>query len=484
MEFVNSYNTVAYLIYLIKNKISKNYLRFGDGDFYLMEGQYDLLASPSQEMINSYNKLMTLLKPTDMISVPFYRKSLNTLEEGMKPGIHEYPDHQANQFIQKITSIVPKLNQLYSHVALHQAIVHYPELYSKFLKAIIKNNSTIILGNKDFDKDKIKFYLGNSIYIGANANNSYFERERIWNEFDDTLNNTTDFTVCILALGCGGRAMSHQFIEDIRMKNRKVLIIDIGSSIDVLMGLRNTRAWVEMTDPNVNIIDNLLLNNNNNESNNLPSLTELGLKYSTDKATYHSFTGFYDNLLSLDRENVKTLIEVGVAGGSSIKMWREYFKNSKIYCFDYSLDCANTVNRLKDVIFSYANQDSKESLKNAISNDIALNSVDIIIDDGGHFSTQQRNTLEVLWPYLKSGGVFIVEDIHTNIRHWYPNPISWNANKYYWDESPTMFDTLLKIQTGVHINNTELNIPLDEIKQVILWSQPSTTSATYVLIKK
>ena len=479
MEYVSSFDTVTHLINLIQNKNGGSYIRFGDGDFYLMKGQNDLLATPSIEMMECYKLLMGYLKSTDMISINFFCKSLNTLEIGMKPGVHECPDHIALDFISRICSFIPNLNRLYSSVALHQTLVHNPELYVRFLKAIIANNSTIVIGNKDFEREKIKFYFGNNTYIGGNSNNSFNERERIWSEFSNILESLNSFTVCILALGCGGRAMSYKFIEDIKSKNKNVLIIDIGSSIDVLMGLRNTRAWVEMTDPNINIINELLLKNKA-----YPSLSELGLKHNTDKTTYHNFTDIYDRLFSLNRENVKTLIEIGVAGGSSIKMWREYFKKSKIYCFDKDLDCANTVNNLTDVVFSYANQDSKESLRSAISKDILLNSIDIILDDGGHFSTQQRNTLEVFWPYLKSGGFFIVEDIHTNIRHWYPNTISWNANKHYWDESPTMFETLSKIQTGIQVSNTELNIPLDEIKQVMLWTQLSTTSATFILIKK
>lgn len=479
MEYILSSDTVKNLITLIKNKEGCSYIRFGDGDFYLMEGQYDMLATPSIEMTASYKLLMTHFQPTDMISIPFYCKSLNTLENGMKPGVHEYPDHMALDFINKICSYIPNIKKLYSHVALHQALAYNPELYVTFLKTIISNNSTIVIGNNDFDREKIKFYFGNNTYIGGNSNNSFNERERIWSEFSNALDHINRFTVCILALGCGGRAMSYKFIEDIKTKNKNVLIIDIGSSIDVLMGLRNTRAWVEMTNPNMELIDKALLDNIPD-----PSLTQIGLKYNTDKATYHNFTDIYHQLFNSNKHNIKTLIEIGVAGGSSIKMWREYFKNATIYCSDFNLDCASHITNLPNVFFSYANQDSKDSLKKSISKDILLNSVDIILDDGGHFSTQQRNTIEVFWPYLKSGGYYIIEDIHTNIKHWYPNGISWNNYKNYWDESPNMLETLSKIQTGVQVSNTELQIPSDEIKQLILWSQPNTTSATFILIKK
>ena len=172
---------------------------------------------------------------------------------------------------------------------------------------------------------------------------------------------------------------------------------------------------------------------------------------------------------------------IEVASGSSIKMWREYFKSSIIYGFDYNIELSKYIENIPNVIFSYVNQDSKDSLQKSVSN-FLLNSVDIIID-GGHFSSQQRNTLEVYWPYLKSGGFYIIEDIHTNVKHLYPNSIYLNNHKYYWDESPTLLETLTKLQYGIEIDK-ELSISKDEIKQFIIWSQPHTTSATFILIKR
>ena len=472
MEFILSDNTVHFLINLIKNKKNGTYIRFGDGDFNLMDGQHDMLAMPSQDIIDNYKLTIQSLTSTDMISIPFYCKSLNTLEIGMKPGIHEYPDNIALDYINRMTNYIQNLTKLYSHVALHQVLVHNPELYSTFLKTIIDNNSTIIFGNTDFDKEKINYYFGNNIYIGANSNNSFNERERIWEEFNKI--NIDKFTVCILALGCGGRAMSHKFIH------KNMLIIDIGSSIDVLMGLRNTRAWVEMTNPNIDIINKILDSNTIKDSN--VSLIQLGYKYNIDKTTYHNFTDLYDSLFNNIKNNVKLMIEVGDASGSSIKMWREYFKSSIIYGFDYNIELSKYIENIPNVIFSYVNQDSKDSLQKSVSN-FLLNSVDIIIDDGGHFSSQQRNTLEVYWPYLKSGGFYIIEDIHTNVKHWYPNSIYRNNHKYYWDESPTLLETLTKLQYGIEIDK-ELSISKDEIKQFIIWSQPHTTSATFILIKR
>ena len=37
----------------------------------------------------------------------------------------------------------------------------------------------------------------------------------------------------------------------------------------------------------------------------------------------------------------------------------------------------------------------------------------IIIDDGSHHVDHVETTLRILWPHLKNGGVYVIEDTHT-----------------------------------------------------------------------
>jgi hypothetical protein len=39
---------------------------------------------------------------------------------------------------------------------------------------------------------------------------------------------------------------------------------------------------------------------------------------------------------------------------------------------------------------------------------------DIVIDDGSHLGQDQITSLLTLWPFVKPGGCYIVEDIHTS----------------------------------------------------------------------
>mgnify|MGYP002525144611 CR=1 FL=1 len=63
------------------------------------------------------------------------------------------------------------------------------------------------------------------------------------------------------------------------------------------------------------------------------TLTELGIYYETDKAYYHGFTPFYEIALEHLRLKHMNILEIGAAGGESLKMWKHYFRYSNIYGF-------------------------------------------------------------------------------------------------------------------------------------------------------
>ncbi len=142
-------------------------------------------------------------------------------------------------------------------------------------------------------------------------------------------------------------------------------------------------------------------------------LTELGLKYGTDKATYHGFTEFYDKLLQ--GRDISTLLEIGIYKGASLQMWRDYFPDTVIIGFDIS-----EVKVPGCLTFKVNCEDSMEIFKTIsvkllpVYFSIGNEFFDLIIDDGGHTMKQQQVTFNALWPRLASGGIYIIEDIHTS----------------------------------------------------------------------
>jgi hypothetical protein len=138
-------------------------------------------------------------------------------------------------------------------------------------------------------------------------------------------------------------------------------------------------------------------------------LTTIGTKYNTDKVT-HNFTSFYNEHLEPIRNSVVSLLEVGVFGGASLRMWEEYFPNARIFGFDENDTSFCNTDRIKTFV---ANQSKVLDLHDAvIATDCPY--YDIIIDDGSHFMDDQQKTMGFLFKYLSSGGYFIMEDLHTS----------------------------------------------------------------------
>jgi hypothetical protein len=145
-------------------------------------------------------------------------------------------------------------------------------------------------------------------------------------------------------------------------------------------------------------------------------LTILGLKHNTDKVS-HDFCAFYHRHLDRVRQDVRKVLEIGILKGASLRMWREYFPNATIHGFDqnaiHGFDYKALAESLPDGIFLHegdqANRDSLGRLLEATGSDF-----DLIVDDGGHAMAQQQVSLGVLFPHLRPGGMYIVEDLHTS----------------------------------------------------------------------
>ena len=65
----------------------------------------------------------------------------------------------------------------------------------------------------------------------------------------------------------------------------------------------------------------------------MSDLTELGLKYGTDKSE-NGYTRIYEEFLSDKRNEKNNILEIGVGRGASLRMWAEYFPESFILGMD------------------------------------------------------------------------------------------------------------------------------------------------------
>lgn len=141
--------------------------------------------------------------------------------------------------------------------------------------------------------------------------------------------------------------------------------------------------------------------------------------FHSDKYHIHNYIPYYEFFFNPYRKAKLRILEIGIGGydnpklgGASLRMWKNYFRKSQIFGID-----------LYDK--SQLNQHRIRTLKGSQIDPVFLNKVvsefgmfDIIIDDGSHISSHVIFSFEFLFPKLKSGGFYVVEDLQTS----------------YWDE--------------------------------------------------
>ena len=95
-----------------------------------------------------------------------------------------------------------------------------------------------------------------------------------------------------------------------------------------------------------------------------------------------------------------------VTSVASIDMWLDYFPRASVYGFDICDFSELKRDRFK---FIQGDQGKLEDIRQVLE---ACNSYDIIIDDASHASYHQQLAFVTLFPYVKPGGLYIIEDLH------------------------------------------------------------------------
>ena len=153
-------------------------------------------------------------------------------------------------------------------------------------------------------------------------------------------------------------------------------------------------------------------------------LKPIGEKFGTDKVT-HGFIPFYESFMSKDKNEPVSFLEIGVFYGASIRMWAEYFTHvdSLIYGADWfkGLNGNNRKFPNPDYILHQEldsritlvelNQGSLEELQQFKGMGHTFTH---ILDDGSHLMKDQQQTFITLFPLVRPGGYYILEDLHTS----------------------------------------------------------------------
>jgi autotransporter strand-loop-strand O-heptosyltransferase len=135
--------------------------------------------------------------------------------------------------------------------------------------------------------------------------------------------------------------------------------------------------------------------------------------YNCDKTSTHTYHNVYSKIFEGIRDEVFSLLEIGIHEGSSLNVWRDYLKNANIYGLDINREFSHD----RGHIFK-GDQNNLFDLEKITSE---IKSCKVIIDDASHNPQHQIKTFNYLFEnLLEDGGYYIIEDVETS----YWNPLS------------------------------------------------------------
>jgi SAM-dependent methyltransferase len=159
-------------------------------------------------------------------------------------------------------------------------------------------------------------------------------------------------------------------------------------------------------------------------------LSDIMDRHGSDKASgAHNYALYYERLLGGDRDRVARVFEIGIGStnpdapfnmgaegvpGASLRGWRDYFEKAAVFGGDIDEGCLFEEARIKTAAVDQTRPESIGRIFRQFGDQF-----DLIIDDGYHQIDANRTLFENAFRQLKSGGLYIIEDVLSRRRDGY-----------------------------------------------------------------
>ncbi len=148
---------------------------------------------------------------------------------------------------------------------------------------------------------------------------------------------------------------------------------------------------------------------------NRRDLIALATLHACSKWGPHWYAQHYQKHFFPLRHKKLNILEIGVgghddpyAGGKSLRMWRDFFPNSYVFGVDIHPKRLDLGRRIK----VFQGDQTDESFLHAVVD--KMGGVDIVIDDGSHINDHMITAFEVLFPRVRDGGIYVIEDVNSS----------------------------------------------------------------------
>ena len=123
-----------------------------------------------------------------------------------------------------------------------------------------------------------------------------------------------------------------------------------------------------------------------------------------------SYFQVYQEIFEKFKNKKIIFIEVGVAKGGSLFMWKKYLgEQARIIGVEFNPEAKELEKHGFEI---FIGDQSDENFWKSFYKEVGP--IDILLDDGGHKNIQQIMTVDCSVPFINNGGMIIVEDVHTS----------------------------------------------------------------------
>ena len=157
-------------------------------------------------------------------------------------------------------------------------------------------------------------------------------------------------------------------------------------------------------------------------------------------------TAFFDRYAELRKETPKNIFEVGFFEGGSSIFLHDFFRPDQLTCVDRRRDPIPPVEAFIDrkglsdhfrLVYGF-DQADQAGLAELVDTHHG-GTLDMVVDDCSHQYVLTRKTFEVLFPRLKPGGIYVIED------YGWSNMPDYQAADHLWSGNPGLTNLLFEL---------------------------------------
>ena len=143
----------------------------------------------------------------------------------------------------------------------------------------------------------------------------------------------------------------------------------------------------------------------------------LDLDKSDDRFYMFKTVPFLEAYAEIKKQNrLKDILEIGVYRGGSTVFFDRFFEPDTLVAVEYERERLPKLdryirNQAKSNVTVYTGVDQKSAPHlNAIVKKHFPNGLDLVVDDASHWYDETKSSFETLFPYVRTGGWFLIED--------------------------------------------------------------------------